>query len=180
MRLDNNHRGASKLESAYRLIPIDRLKINAFRLLGKIGDSRRQESSSGGAGNEDAGNQLKQASMMIRVIEDRYNAMDREGDSAEALGIDYDLRDLKAKYSKLVEGTSKGTSLSDAPLSGGSSVEKDDVGNASGDDAEDADTFDANEMPSQLVNISRKKTKNRQTSRLSQISSQAAEYPAKP
>ena len=172
MRLDGDRRGGSKLESAYRLIPIDRLKINAFRLLGKIGDSRRQESSSGGAGNEDAGNQLKQASMMIRVIEDRYNAMDREGDSAEALGIDYDLRDLKAKYSKLVEGTSKGTSLSDAPLSGGSSVEKDDVGNASGDDAEDADTFDANEMPSQLVNISRKK-KPRIARRLASVKFQA-------
>ena len=80
--------------------------------------------ASGGAGNEDAGNQLKQASMMIRVIEDRYNAMDREDDSAEALGIDYDLRDLKAKYSKLVEGTSKGTTLLDAPLSGGSFFRK--------------------------------------------------------
>ena len=44
MRLDNDHRGGSKLESAYQLIPIDRLKINAFRLLGKIGDNRRSES----------------------------------------------------------------------------------------------------------------------------------------
>ena len=150
MRLDNNHRGASKLESAYRLIPIDRLKINAFRLLGKIGDSRRPESSTG---NDDLRNQLKQASMMIRVIEYRYKEMDREDDSTEALGVDYDLRDLKAKYSKLVEGTSKGTTLLDAPLSGGRSVEKDDADNASEDDIENADTFDANEMPSQIVNI---------------------------
>ena len=75
MRLDNNHRGASKLESAYRLIPIDRLKINAFRLLGKIGDNRRSESSSG---NDDLRNQLKQASMMIRVIEYRYKEINHE------------------------------------------------------------------------------------------------------
>lgn len=169
MRLDNNHRGASKLESAYRLIPIDRLKINAFRLLGKIGDSRRPESSTG---NDDLRNQLKQASMMIRVIEYRYKEMDREDDSTEALGVDYDLRDLKAKYSKLVEGTSKGTTLLDAPLSGGRSVEKDDADNASEDDIENADTFDANEMPSQIVNISQKK-KPRIHRRLASVKFQA-------
>ena len=86
MRLDSNRRGTTKLESAYRLIPIDRLKINAFRLLGKISDNSRPESSSGGAGNEDAGNQLKQASMMIRVIEDRSKTMNEKADGVESFG----------------------------------------------------------------------------------------------
>ena len=51
-------------------------------------------------------------------------------------------------------------------------LEKDDADNASGDDIENADTFDANEMPSQLVNISRKK-KPRIARRLASVKFQA-------
>ena len=133
-----------------------------------LSDNSRPESSSGGAGNEDIGNQLKQASMMIRVIEDRSKTMNEKADGVESLSVDYDVRDLKAKYSKLVEGTSKVTTLSEGTLKGDESEEKDDANKAYGDDTEDADTFDVDALPSQIVN-SKSKAKPRISGVLPQL-----------
>lgn len=109
---------------------------------------------------------------MIRVIEDRSKTINEKADGVESLSVDYDVRDLKAKYSKLVEGTSKVTTLSEGTLKGDRSEEKDDANKAYGDDTEDADTFDVDALPSQIVN-SQSKAKPRISRRLASVKFQA-------
>ncbi len=100
-----------RLENAYRMIPIDRLKINTFRLLNKINEYYNKNNNIivqvSDKKNIEFKKQLKQASLMINVIEKRLKIMGEKAKPDEKFAFENDIRDLKSKYSKISVNFSK-------------------------------------------------------------------------
>ena len=99
-----------RLENAYRMIPIDRLKINTFRLLNKINEYDNKNNNIvqvSDKNNIEFKEQLKQASLMINVIEERLAIMGEKATPGEKFAFENDIRDLKSKYSKISVNFSK-------------------------------------------------------------------------
>ena len=100
-----------RLENAYRMIPIDRLKINTFRLLNKINEYDNKNNNIivqvSDKKNIEFKKQLKQASLMINVIEKRLKIMGEKAKPDEKFAFENDIRDLKSKYSKISVNFSK-------------------------------------------------------------------------
>ena len=99
-----------RLENAYRMIPIDRLKINTFRLLNKINEYDNKNNNIvqvSDKNNIEFKKQLKQASLMINVIEKRLTIMGEKATPGEKFAFENDIRDLKSKYSKISVNFSK-------------------------------------------------------------------------
>ena len=89
-----------RLENAYRMIPIDRLKINTFRLLNKINEYDNKNNNIvqvSDKNNIEFKKQLKQASLMINVIEERLAIMGEKATPGEKFAFENDIRDLKSK-----------------------------------------------------------------------------------
>ena len=99
-----------RLENAYRMIPIDRLKINTFRLLNKINEYDNKNNNIvqvSDKNNIEFKKQLKQASLMINVIEKRLKIIGEKAKPDEKFAFENDIRDLKSKYSKISVNFSK-------------------------------------------------------------------------
>ena len=99
-----------RFENAYRMIPIDRLKINTFRLLNKINEYDNKNNNIvqvSDKKNIEFKKQLKQASLMINVIEKRLKIMGEKATPDEKFAFENDIRDLKSKYSKISVNFSK-------------------------------------------------------------------------
>ena len=100
-----------RLENAYRMIPIDRLKINTFRLLNKINEYDNKNNNIivqvSDKKNIEFKKQLKQASLMINVIEKRLKIIGEKAKPDEKFAFENDIRDLKSKYSKISVNFSK-------------------------------------------------------------------------
>ena len=88
------------LENAYYLIPIDRLKVNTVRLLNKTKEWCISLKKGERLNTKDFSldQQLKHASSMINVIENRYKKMLVTAAADDALKLNNGLRDLKAKF----------------------------------------------------------------------------------
>ena len=177
-----------RLENAYRMIPIDRLKINTFRLLNKINEYDNKNNNIvqvSDKNNIEFKKQLKQASLMINVIEKRLKIMGEKAKPDEKFAFENDIRDLKSKYSKISVNFSKLINNNNNDTNNNNNVGKEQLSNNldlsnSGEEESDEgeeDQFDETvELMPKIINNNNKtvhKKKKRSLNRLASVKFEA-------